>query len=272
MKLALHQSTWWGLVDDVSGMKFAKKLGFDSYDLFPGRSLSPKDGPFFREAFKTSGLTPSALTLVGGTLSDFNQPVREFSLGWVKGQLEIAYDIGCEMMVLALGSYDWEGKELDPKIQMAWLVEGVRAVGDHAKSMGMKVAIEMNPYQFYMVRSLDTMLQFLKAVGHPNVGANADVSHLHLANDAPKRLKELQKQIMHVHLSDNNGKVHGDLPPGRGTAPLKEYLQVLKEMKYDGTVTIELEFSPDPDRIKDWVKESYEVTAKMMSDLGVRKS
>jgi D-psicose/D-tagatose/L-ribulose 3-epimerase len=103
------------------------------------------------------------------------------------------------------------------------------------------------------------------------VVANAVVSHLHLADDAPKRLKELEKQIMHVHLSDNNGKVHGDLPPGKGTAPLKEYLRVLKGMGYDGTVTIELEFSPDPDRIKEWVKESYDVTAEMMSDLGIRK-
>lgn len=271
MKLALHQSTWWGLVDDVSGMKYAKKVGFDSYDLFPGRSLSPKDGPYFREAFKVSGLTPSALTQVGGSLGDFNQPVREFSFGWIKEQLEIAYDIGCEMMVLALGSYEWEGKELAPKIQLDWVVEGVRALGDHAKSMGMKIAIEMNPYQFYMVRSLDTMLQFLKKVNHPSVGANADVSHLHLANDAPERLRELQKRILHVHLSDNNGKVHGDLPPGRGTAPLKQYLQVLKGMGYDETVTVELEFCPDPERIKEWVKESYDVTAKMMSDLGVRK-
>jgi len=46
---------------------------------------------------------------------------------------------------------------------------------------------------------------------------------------------------------------------------------VLKGMGYDETVTIELEFTPDPERIKEWVKESYDVTAKMMSDLGVRK-
>jgi sugar phosphate isomerase/epimerase len=270
MKLALHQSTWWGLVDDLSGMQYAKKIGFDSYDLFPGRSLSPRDGPFFRRAFEVSGLKPSALTLVGETLGDFNQPVREFALGWTRGQLEVAYDIGCEMMVLALGSYYWEGKELDPKLQRAWVVDAVRALGDHAKSLGMKIAIEMNPYQFYLVHSLDTMLQFLDEVGHPSVGANADVSHLHLANDAPNRLKELRDRIMHVHLSDNNGKVHGDLPPGRGTAPLRGYLEVLKAMGYDGTVTIELEFSPDPERIRDWVKESYDVTARMMRDLQIR--
>jgi len=272
MELALHQSTWWGLVGDVEGMKYAKRVGFDSYDLFPGRSLSPKDGPFYRAAFRESGLRPSALTLVGETLGDFNEPIRQFALGWIKGQLEVAYDIGCEVMVLALGSYYWEGKELDPELQRSWVVEGVRALGDHAKSVGMHIAIEMNPYEFYMVRSLDSMLEFLKEVNHPNVGANADVSHLHLANDAPARLKELKGKIRHVHLSDNDGKNHGDLPPGRGTAPLREYLRVLNGLGYDGTVTVELEFSPDPDRIKDWVKESYDVTSRMMRELGLRKS
>ena len=54
-------------------MKFAKKVGFDSYDLFPGRSLSAQGRPFLPVTLSTSGLTPSALTLVGGTLSDLYQ-------------------------------------------------------------------------------------------------------------------------------------------------------------------------------------------------------
>jgi sugar phosphate isomerase/epimerase len=75
---------------------------------------------------------------------------------------------------------------------------------------------------------------------------------------------------MHVHLSDNNGKVHGDLPPGRGTAPLREYLKVLKGLGFNGAVTIELEFSPEPAKIREWVKEAYEVSAGMMKELKIR--
>jgi D-psicose/D-tagatose/L-ribulose 3-epimerase len=270
LKLALHQSTWWGLVDDVAGIRAAKEIGFDAYDLFPGRSLSVTDAKFFRETFKEVGLTPSALTVVGSALSDFNAPVRKHALGWIKGQLDVANDIGCEMMVLALGGYEWEGKELDPKIQWGWAVEGVSELGDHAKETGMKVAIEMNPYELYVVHSLDTMLRFLRAVAHHSVGANADVSHLHLSHDPPERLRELGSRIIHVHLSDNNGKVHGDLPPGRGTAPLREYLRVLKGEGFRGAVTVELEFSPEPAKIREWVKEAYDASAGMMKELKVR--
>jgi hypothetical protein len=35
-------------------------------------------------------------------------------------------------------------------------------------------------------------------------------------------------------------------------------------------VSLELEYSPDPDRIVEWVEEAYTGTAKIMADLGVR--
>jgi len=44
----------------------------------------------------------------------------------------------------------------------------------------------------------------------------------------------------------------------------------LNEMGFDGTATIELEFSPDPDKIIEWVTEAYVNTARMMSELGIR--
>jgi len=258
------------MVDDYTGIRIAKEIGFDAYDLFPGRELVVKDAKFFRETFAKTSMLPSALTLVGSALTDFNIPVRKSTLEWINGQMQIAGDIGCEMIVLALGGYEWEGKEIKPELQWGWAVENVRELGDRAKDNGMKVAIEMNPYQLYIVHSLDTVLKFVREVDNPSVGVNADVSHMHLSKDPPERLKELGSRIIHVHLSDNNGIVHGDLPPGRGTAPLRDYLRVLKEMGFDGTATIELEFSPDPERIREWVKESYDVTAGMMKELGVR--
>ena len=36
------------------------------------------------------------------------------------------------------------------------------------------------------------------------------------------------------------------------------------------TVSIELEYSPDPDRIVEWVEEAYAATAAIMREVGVR--
>ena len=52
--------------------------------------------------------------------------------------------------------------------------------------------------------------------------------------------------------------------------PIKEYLQAIIDTGYDGTVSIELEYSPDPDKIVEWAAEAYQGTAGIMDELGVR--
>ena len=46
------------------------------------------------------------------------------------------------------------------------------------------------------------------------VAANCDISHLYLMEIDPSEVRRLAGRIAHVHLSDCDGKVHGDLPPG----------------------------------------------------------
>src|SRR6266567_3483993 len=72
------------------------------------------------------------------------------------------------------------------------------------------------------------------------------------------------------HLGDCDGKVHGDLPPGRGVVKFAAYLQAIKELKIDGAVSIELEYSPNPGQIVEWVEEAYRETAKLMALAGLR--
>ena len=106
------------------------------------------------------------------------------------------------------------------------------------------------------------MARFLKDVGHPAAKANVDISHLALAGDSADAIAKLEGRIAHVHLSDCNGKVHGDLPPGRGSVDFPPYLKALSDAGFSGTVSIEsaLEYSPEPDKIVDWVREADQST------------
>src|SRR5205085_328361 len=112
--------------------------------------------------------------------------------------------------------------------------------------------------------------RFLAEVGHPAVKANIDVSHLQLSRAAPEELRRLKGKAIHVHLSDCDGKVHGDLPPGRGVVDFPPYLREIKALGIDGSVSIELEYSPDPEKIVEWVTEAYEKTAALMRQTGLR--
>jgi len=107
-------------------------------------------------------------------------------------------------------------------------------------------------------------------VNHPAVKANCDISHLHLVRTPFADVAKLAGRIGHVHLSDCDGEKHGDLPPGRGVTPIKEYLAAIRDTGFNGVVSIELEFAPDPGRIVEWVSEAYRETDKIMRELGCR--
>jgi sugar phosphate isomerase/epimerase len=77
--------------------------------------------------------------------------------------------------------------------------------------------------------------------------------------------------VGHVHLSDCDGKVHGDLPPGRGVVPFESYLKEIKSLNLgERAISIELEYSPEPERIVEWVEEAYLETDKLMRGLALR--
>jgi len=114
------------------------------------------------------------------------------------------------------------------------------------------------------------MVRFIDDVKHPAVQANIDVSHLHLAKVAPQELRRLKGKAIHVHISDCDGKKHGDLPPGRGVVNFAPYLKEIKDLGIDGTMSIELEYSPEPAKIEQWVTEAYQSTDRLMQAAGLR--
>jgi len=257
-------------VDAVRGIEITKEIGFDSYDLMPMNPLTPQDRKRMRERLIELQLPCSAITFAGFSLTDLNTEVRKLTVEWLEKQLEIGFDMGCEMMVLSLGEYALEKQELSPQDQWRWAVEGVSQLAEKAEKLGMIIALETLAHKFALLNSVDLLNRFITEVGHPAVNANVDLSHMYLNGDQPDALKKIQKYIAHVHISDCKDKIHGDLPPGRGNVPLKEYLRALRDLGFEGNVMVELEWNHDPQNIRSWIKESYEATSRMMMDLKVR--
>ncbi len=136
--------------------------------------------------------------------------------------------------------------------------------------LGLEIAIELEPFHLSIVNNIEKMVQFLKEIDHPRAKANVDISHLALVKNRASDISRLEGKIAHVHLSDCDGKKHGDLPPGRGTVDFPPYLKALADSGFAGTISIELEYSPEPDKIVDWVREAYTSTDQLMRAAGVR--
>ncbi len=271
MKLGLIENAWWDShVDPIEGTRLTKEIGFDTYDLYPLRGMSAKTRKEIREILRQISLPCYAIIAAAFSLTDFNTEIRNYTAGWAKRQLDLGYDFGCRVMVLVPGEYALEKQEIEPKVQWDWAVEGVQEIADHARGLGMEVALEFLAHKYAMLNSVDEMVRFLNGVNHPAVKANIDVSHIYLNGDPPESLQKLKGRIGGVHFSDCKGRVHGDLPPGRGSVPLRQYLRQLKDIGYDGPVSVELEWCREPGKIREWVTEAYDVTAKMMAELKVR--
>lgn len=270
MELGLIENAWFGSpVGRVQGIRIARELGFDTYDVFLD-GITPSLKREMRSALRKAELPVPTFIVFGYSLTDFNSEVRRFTISWLKRQMDIGHYFEGRAMVLVLGEHILEKVELDPKVEWGWALEGVRELADYAESGGMSVALEFPAHRSSIVHDVATMSSFLKDVRHRAVNSNADVSHLYLMGDAPDSVRRLKGRVAHVHFSDCDGKVHGDLPPGRGVVPLTEYLAALKGIGYSGPVSLELEWSPEPAKIREWVEEAYLSTAEMMRRLKVR--
>ena len=171
-----------------------------------------------------------------------------------------------------LGEYIWQQEVIPPSDQWKWAVEQVHGLGEYAQDLGLEIALELEPFQLSLINTLPKMARFLDDVDSPAVKANLDVSHLVLANTPAEMIAELQGRIAHVHISDCDGKVHGDLPPGRGVVDFLPYLKAIKKTGFDGTLSIELEYSPEPEKIVDWVTEAYTQTDRLMREAGIERA
>ncbi len=272
MKLGLINSAWLGSpIGTAEGIRKTKEIGFDTIDIFADPlEIDIRERRLIRDTAAEVGLPIVSVCCVALGLVDFNASVRKFHMDRCRAYLDFVYDLGGRNLLLVLGEYLWQQEVIKPQDQWRWAVENVRALGEYAASLGLEIAMELEPFKMSLINSIDKMRQFLDEVNHPAVRANLDISHLALVQAKPEEIHQLKGRVAHVHFSDCDGKVHGDLPPGRGVVNFPPYLQALKDIGFDGVISIELEYSPEPDKIVEWVTEAYRETNRMMQELGIR--
>lgn len=128
--------------------------------------------------------------------------------------------------------------------EWAWVVEGVREVGQYAASVGAPIAVEvLNRYEAFLVNTAAQGLHLLDEVDCDSVRLILDVFHLHPEErDLHAALRQTKGDLVALHLADTNrqglGRRHLDLPALLGT---------LREIEYQGPVCLECSaLGPNP--------------------------
>jgi D-psicose/D-tagatose/L-ribulose 3-epimerase len=273
MKLGLINSAWVQAGRGTAyGIRQTKAIGFDSIDIFADPlDTDAKERKLIRTECEAANLPIVSVACVAVGLIDFNPSVQRFHFDRCRAYLDFCYELGARNLLLVLGEYIWERQVIPPAEQWNTGVRHLKALGDHAAKLGLDIALELEPFKLSLLNDVPNMVRFIDDVAHPAVRANIDVSHLQLAGTEPEELRALKGKAIHVHISDCDGKVHGDLPPGRGVVNFGPYLKEIAALGIDGAISIELEYSPEPEKIVEWVTEAYQATSKLMQESGIAR-
>jgi sugar phosphate isomerase/epimerase len=272
MRLGLINSAWvQAQQPTLFGLQKTKEIGFDTIDIFVDpMELDVRTRRLIKDECDRLELPIVSLPCVALGLVDFNTSVQQFHLRRVEAFLDLAYEYQAKNVLLVLGEYVWNREVIPPAEQWETAVRNVRQLSQRAADLGLEIALELEPFPLSLLNNVDRMVQFLDDVDHAATKANIDISHLVLAQVAPEELRRLKGRAAHVHISDCDGRVHGDLPPGRGVVSFEPYLREIKALGMDGAISIELEYSPQPELIVAWVTEAYRATDELMQAHNLR--
>lgn len=273
MQLGLISSAWVQAGQPTEfGLRKTKEIGFDCVDIFVDPlDIGAKERRLIKKECARLELPIISIPCVAVGLIDFNPSVRRFHIERVAAYLDLAYEYEARNVLVVLGEYIWNREVIPPAEQWELGVEAVRQLGTLAAGLDLEIVLELEPFAQSLVNNVDTMVRFLDDVGQTHVKANLDISHLVLSKVEAREIRRLAGRVGHVHLSDCDGRVHGDLPPGRGVVDFMPYLREIAELDLrERTISIELEYSPQPERIVEWVEEAYRETDKLMRAAGLR--
>ncbi|MEX0764787.1 MAG: sugar phosphate isomerase/epimerase family protein [Nitrosopumilaceae archaeon] len=105
-----------------------------------------------------------------------------------------------------------------------------------------KVKLLIEPEPGLLIENSSQFLKFISQFNTKYLGLNFDIGHFYCVKEDPSKLIKLLKDyISHIHLEDiSENRIHRHLIPGKGAIDFATVFTALREIDYDGFVTIEL--------------------------------
>jgi sugar phosphate isomerase/epimerase len=153
----------------------------------------------------------------------------------------------------------------------AQVVAVTREICDHCKKNGQNLHLETGQ------EAADTLVDFLAEVGRDNLFVNFDPANMILygAGEPIEALKKVGRYVRSVHCKDGKwaakpGQEWGcEVPFGEGDVGAETFLRTLKELGYDGPLTIEREIPQEPSRQKEEIGRALRLLNELKKKVGV---
>src|SRR4051812_10486469 len=190
---------------------------------------------------------------------------RQIRIDHTKRALSLAKELGARCITTEPGG-PVEGRNWSECLKL--FVEMLRPVVEHAEKEGVMLLVEPEPD--LLIETADQYLEFAAKIRSPYLGLNFDIGHFYCVKDEPApTVHKLKEHIRHVHLEDIAAtRVHHHMIPGEGVIDFGPVLAALRDVGYDGWVTVELyTCHENPDYA---AKTARERVLKIAESVGVR--
>ena len=175
--------------------------------------------------------------------------------------------LACDVVALHLGFIPHQSD--DPKLY-AEILDVTRDVCDHCAGNGQTLHLETGQ------ETADGLLQFLSDVDRANLFVNFDPANMILygTGEPIETLQKIGNYVRSIHCkdgtwSDKPGEAWGcEVALGDGQVGMENYLRTLKEIGYEGPLTIEREIPAEPDRQKAEIGAAVALLTELKAKIG----
>ncbi len=153
-----------------------------------------------------------------------------------------AQTVGIKRIVFGSGGSRQVPDGFDKEEAFQQLVDHCKRFGDIAATRDIVIVIE--PLQVAECNIINTVREgtkLVRAVDHPNVKVLADFYHMACDGEGPDAIREAGDLLQHVHVAEKEKRT----APGIEGDDLRPFLKALKDIGYDGMVSIEASLGDD---------------------------
>lgn len=168
---------------------------------------------------------------------------RKKNILYTKRLVQLAHSLGGRVLVWGSGRSRNIPSTVPFRKGYHWLIELLKASASLADDMDIRIAIEpLNRFESTIIHNSAEALSLARLVGYRSVGIVYDTFHVSLEEASfIEPILRAGKRIASVHVSDCNRKI-----PGRGHIDFRPIFEALRQVGYDGYVTLEAVLDEKP--------------------------
>lgn len=239
--------------------RFAGSLGYDGVEVAPFtladsvEEISKERRKEIRAQAEDAGVEVVGLHWLfvkpeGLYLNHPDDGVRKRTRDYLLRLIEFCGDLGGRTMVVGSPKQRniLEGQTYRDTYRRT--LEVLRSVLPEAKARGVVLCLEaLDPHQTNFLTDTEEAMRLVRDLDHPNLGTMVDVRSAWFGEkeEVPEVIRRVAPHIKHMHANDANR-----LGPGMGEVDFGPIAQALRDVGYEGYVSVEVfDFSPGPKEI-----------------------